>query len=469
MTEQTVLNDIPPLGLARSLAIPLATLLLALLLTYSGAESSMRIPEVLGGDHLRRGLRTIAILLGLSCLPGGLIGSMLAYLIGQNAKLASAAVDVLRVGQWVPFVLWWPLVPLLLMTPGQQITRYFFFWTMSIPAVALGTLYCFLHARHVLGMEWQSVVAETAKLAVYRALYISVVLAFSVWLDPWVVYPGRENVVRHYVAGLILALFLFVANWLYHFGIEQNAALHRKTILADSRSTNEASPWIAALIFFFLLSVWQLLNSVGYFRISPADVFEAAVALVSEKEIWLDMRVSVLEIIVGVLLSGTLAFIVSATLITSDTLRRWLLLILSLTYVMPMVMLPTWQNWILQMGGPRFFVWTATCVACLSFFPVMQTVWALREESLIYRILFAVEHALPYGFATMLYGEMMSATAGLGFTVVVASATYQTEKAFAVFFITLFLLLVLSLVLRLAAVTVYFSRSEHARARSTLD
>lgn len=90
----------------------------------------------------------------------------------------------------------------------------------------------------------------------------------------------------------------------------------------------------------------------------------------------------------------------------------------------------------------------------------MQTVWALREESLIYRILFAVEHALPYGFATMLYGEMMSATAGLGFTVVVASATYQIEKAFAVFLITLSLLLALSLVLRLAAVTVYFSRSD---------
>jgi hypothetical protein len=138
MTEQATLNDAPPLGLARSLAIPLGTLLLALLLIYSGSESSMRIPEVLGGDHLRRGLRTIFILLGLSCLPGGLIGSVLGYLIGQNSKLTRVSLDFLRVGQWIPFVLWWPLIPQLLMRPDQQITRYFFDWTMSIPAVALG-------------------------------------------------------------------------------------------------------------------------------------------------------------------------------------------------------------------------------------------------------------------------------------------------------------------------------------------
>ncbi len=78
----------------------------------------------------------------------------------------------------------------------------------------------------------------------------------------------------------------------------------------------------------------------------------------------------------------------------------------------------------------------------------MQILWTLSEEPLTTKLLLAVEQALPYGFAAILYGEMMSATRGLGFAVVVATATQQPEKGFAIFFITLSLLLVLTTTLR---------------------
>jgi ABC-type nitrate/sulfonate/bicarbonate transport system permease component len=48
----------------------------------------------------------------------------------------------------------------------------------------------------------------------------------------------------------------------------------------------------------------------------------------------------------------------------------------------------------------------------------------------------------------MLFGELFAATAGLGFMMVTASASYQTHKGLAGFLITVFLLVALSTTLR---------------------
>ena len=92
----------------------------------------------------------------------------------------------------------------------------------------------------------------------------------------------------------------------------------------------------------------------------------------------------------------------------------------------------------------RPFIWYAVSVACLSFYPMMHTVWSLREEPILCRIFLAVDQALPYGFAATLYSQMMTATAGLGFATIVPAATVETEKAFAIFLFTLALLFGLS-------------------------
>ena len=150
MAEQITSNDTPSIGLARALAIPLVSLLSAPALGYIGSPTgNSAFPEVVGRGYLSSGLRTIAILFGLSCFPGVLIGSAFGYLTLQNRTLASAALKILRIGQWAPFVIWWVLVQLLLVPPGQQPGRYFFVWTMSIPAVALGNCYEFLRTRHL--------------------------------------------------------------------------------------------------------------------------------------------------------------------------------------------------------------------------------------------------------------------------------------------------------------------------------
>ena len=104
-----------------ALSLPLFALVLALVLIYLGPPSEpitggqIIAPDKLDGYRLHLGLRDIAIVFGLSCFPGGLIGAMLGHLIliAQNSKLASASISLLRIGQWAPFVIWWVLVLLL--------------------------------------------------------------------------------------------------------------------------------------------------------------------------------------------------------------------------------------------------------------------------------------------------------------------------------------------------------------------
>lgn len=177
------------IGFARLLTLPLFALILALFLIYIGPPTDLSMggqiiaPDKLGGYRLHLGLRGIAIVFGLSCLPGGLIGAMLAYLIAQKSKLASASISLLRIGQWAPFVIWWVMVILLFEAPDQQLGRYFFDRTMGIPAVALGVCYHILCTSHLLRIDWRTNVLASAGLACHRALFISIVLALSVWSD----------------------------------------------------------------------------------------------------------------------------------------------------------------------------------------------------------------------------------------------------------------------------------------------
>jgi ABC-type nitrate/sulfonate/bicarbonate transport system permease component len=52
----------------------------------------------------------------------------------------------------------------------------------------------------------------------------------------------------------------------------------------------------------------------------------------------------------------------------------------------------------------------------------------------------AMDHVLPIAVVGMLFAELWASTAGLGFAMTVASATYQTDKAISVFLITVVVL-----------------------------
>ena len=105
MTEQLDDAQGDTISLTRALSLPILALFFALLLVYTrpspedpNAVRWISFPETWGGDKLRYGLCNIAILFGLSCLPGGSIGAMLGYLIAQISKLALASISLLRIG-----------------------------------------------------------------------------------------------------------------------------------------------------------------------------------------------------------------------------------------------------------------------------------------------------------------------------------------------------------------------------------
>jgi hypothetical protein len=84
------------------------------------------------------------------------------------------------------------------------------------------------------------------------------------------------------------------------------------------------------------------------------------------------------------------------------------------TFVARIVLLPIWLH-MLAHKSLNFIFWIPSSVVVFCFYPFIQAFWVTRDQPLFSRLLFAMETALPYAFTGMIYGEMMNATAGLGF------------------------------------------------------
>ena len=112
--------------------------------------------------------------------------------------------------------------------------------------------------------------------------------------------------------------------------------------------------------------------------------------------------------------------------------------------------------------GVDFLFWQrVVVVGCLIFFPFIQALWGLRKRPLLYRVLMAIDNSLPIAFVAMCFGELYASTAGLGFMMTVASATHQTDKGLAGFFVTVALLVGISSAVRLVAKKICVSEEVH--------
>jgi ABC-type nitrate/sulfonate/bicarbonate transport system permease component len=189
------------------------------------------------------------------------------------------------------------------------------------------------------------------------------------------------------------------------------------------------------------------------FRPSPLDVLKAASFLLSSGEIWNDINVSLLEIGVGVLMGGALAFLILAVISPLASVRNIVFQLLPVTYMSPIVLWLLIFPLTLQSG---FSLWhKGAGIGLLTFFPFFQALWGLRRHRFSYRVLLAIDDSLPIAFVIMLFAELMAATAGLGFMMTVASATYQIDKALVGFFITAALIVGISSALRFTAKRLY--------------
>ena len=150
--------------------------------------------------------------------------------------------------------------------------------------------------------------------------------------------------------------------------------------------------------------------------------------LPSRAVVWLDIRLSLLEIFAGMLWAGLFAMFSVAWCYR----RSWLEVggaLLALTAISPIVLGEVAIIWLGIGSIRRVFV-----VSCFAFFPMVQAFWCYRQLSFPARLLIATDEALPYSFLGMLVGQMIS-TEGLGFFIMVASVTKHEAEAFAATFI----------------------------------
>ena len=131
------------------------------------------------------------------------------------------------------------------------------------------------------------------------------------------------------------------------------------------------------------------------------------------------MRLSLLEVNGGIVLGGAVALGVFVPLSTKATFRNLVFALLPLTYisaiVLWLVVFALWFNWVgVSQPGFLYFWHKVIAVGCLTFFPLVQALWGFREGPVLYRILLAIDDALPIGFIAMVFGEAWAATQRLG-------------------------------------------------------
>jgi ABC-type nitrate/sulfonate/bicarbonate transport system permease component len=181
----------------------------------------------------------------------------------------------------------------------------------------------------------------------------------------------------------------------------------------------------------------------------PFAAIQRVGELLISHDAWHDILTSLAEIGVGLFLGSLLGLTVSTVMRRLEDIQYAIAKILPATYLTPIVL------WLLifhlDWRGSFFlgFGHKMMGVGLLTFFPLVQASWAFRDAPLPRRWLIAIDDALPMAFIAMCFGEFYAATAGIGFEMVIASATYQYQQGFGYFLITVVLLSALSMILRL--------------------
>jgi ABC-type nitrate/sulfonate/bicarbonate transport system permease component len=226
--------------------------------------------------------------------------------------------------------------------------------------------------------------------------------------------------------------------------------------------SNKLSPLGVALLTIGWVLVWHTTCLTNGFDPSlyPIPAIERVGELLIDASSWGEIRTSMVEVGGGIFFGGLLALATSIFLARSKVAANTASKILLAMYITPIIL---WMFAFIVVfpRGANDHQWFRTFflgeghkimgVGFLVFFPCIRAFAAFRDSAVASRYLMAIADALPIAFVAMCFGEMFAATAGLGFQMVVAGATFQHEQTLAWFFITLTLLAALSTICRLMA------------------
>jgi ABC-type nitrate/sulfonate/bicarbonate transport system permease component len=368
-----------------------------------------------------------------SSVSGFLIGVGTGALILLNPRLVKLS------SPFLGLTLWFPLV---LLFSGSGV-----FVTETMTAI-LCACYNYIQGRSALGLQRRDSWIYTARETLLQTLLVSLIA--QLWASHWQwfalmflmkVRPGFE-------VFAILVATIGLINWCFHatFNVTANRHASVRNYLIDSEG------WKAAYDFSLLaiacLLIWQVLSALGLspFVAPPNQAFNAIYDLFLNGEIWGDIWLSLREVISGLLLGGLAAEIVFLAL-GKSILRKVLFPLLPITYisliVLWLIVFVISLTWF-EMKGSSFiyFFWhKAIAVGCLSFFPLVESLWGCRDRPVFCRFVLAIDAALPISFVAMAFGEAYAAT----------NASGQREKAVGAALITFGLLVGLSFTLRWVA------------------
>ena len=435
------------------------------------------LPVLADFDFLR-GFGLMLLQVAFACLIGGSIGVLAGRLILTSSWLTQATLRFLRLGQWLPFFVFWAL-SIWGFKKGELTDAPF--WIVvtvmgiiaAFPTVTLSAIYYFLSARSTLGLKGREARPQVVRAIILQALLIC--LLWQIWLQPygwnWFAFPVVESAAEGYAALVILMAFIFLVDLLFGANFNSTAEL-RGTILARELAGRSWSSFLGAILLAAgCVALWQLFSEPlkGLLLISlPVEVLGAGYRLLISGTaiihqggtVWGDMGFSLIKILGGILLAGSAALVVAKCLSSSRTVGNWSFRLLPLTYAAPIVAWLFLFHWRVPVTGPFIIAWHGVAaIACLGFFPFVHVLWGLRDRPLLHRLLLALDEALPFAFLAMLFGEAYAATDGLGFFIVVARAKYSMAEAVAGSLLALALLVGLSSTLRWVVKRLYDSES----------
>ena len=409
---------------------------------YLGIRDTARFPHPfvyfrsLGDIEYLRGFPGMLRQAMFSLVAGGLLGWAIGFVILKSGWLSRATILFLRIAMWFPFLL-------LFAVPAT--------FMLGIAAAMLAGIYHYLTARLFLEFSSREAFGRAAGEVTLQILLFTLIAQIWVRRWDWPILPMTLGTTMGLtVLGLILCL-AFLLNWIFRRSFQTGCDLHAIVRKKELLLSKRGSVLGVTLLTVVWLLIWQLTRVAFGFDAGPFETIQRISEFFTTGNGWRDIQISLVEITSGVVFGGLLSFVVSIFLQNSKSIRGTINRILPATYLSSIAL---WLLAFLLVESNRSGLFIgiggkAVAVGFLTFFPLIQDLWAFRDSTLLQRWAIAVDDALPIAFVAMLFGELYAATAGLGFQMTVASATYQYQQGLAYFLITAIFLAVLSMILSL--------------------
>ena len=380
-------------------------------------------------------------------VAGCLIGWAVTHIILKSAWLTRSTIRFLRITMWIPFLLLFGM-------PG-----YFWLW---LAATTLAVVYHFLSARYYLKYpHWESF-SYTAGEVALQSLFFALLAQRSERSWGWMSFGATYNIQMGAVAlTLVLALVVLV-NFVFRRSFLMECEKRLTVHVKELQLSNRLFPLGVALLTIGWILVWHITCVTVDFKSSlyPIPALGHMGELLIAPSPWGEIWTSMVEVGGGILFGGLVALITSIFLARSEVAVNLVSKILLSMYITPIIVWIFAFIVVFPRGANEYQSFTTFFlgeghkimgVGFLVFYPCIRAFWAFRDSPVASRCLMAIADALPIAFVSMCFGELYAATAGLGFQMVIASATFKYEEALAWFFVTLTLLAALSTIFRLMA------------------